>query len=253
MRASLFAAAAVAACLATPCLAAHVPAAVAAAVADKARPAADTGRDANRRPAQTLAFVNIKAGSQIAELLPGGGYFTRLLSVLAGPRGHVYALTPPRRPNAPAGAPDPAAAVGAIAADPHYGNISTLTLSMTAPALGLPQPVDVVWTSDNYHDLHNIPGVDVVGFNKHVFEALRSGGMYIIIDHAATAGHGVSDTRTLHRIDPEAVKTEVTAAGFRLAGSSDALHNTRDPHTAPIFDPSIRGKTDQFILKFVKP
>jgi len=82
---------------------------------------------------------------------------------------------------------------------------------------------------------------------------LKPGGAYIVVDHAAAAGHGADDTKSMHRIDPETVKAEVTAAGFKLSGSSDALHNANDPHTAPIFDPSIRGKTDQFILKFVKP
>ena len=253
MRAPLFAAAALAACLSVSSLAAGIPAAVSAAVADSARPATDTARDAGRKPAETLAFIGIKPGAQIAELLPGGGYFTRLLSVLAGPKGHVYALTPPPRPNAPAGAPDPAAAVSAIAADAHYGNISVAPLSASAPALGLSQPVDLIWTSDNYHDLHNQPNADLAGFNHHVFEALKPGGLYIVIDHAAAAGHGAGDTRTLHRIDVETVKAEVTAAGFKLAGSSDVLHNAQDPHTAPIFDASIRGNTDQFILKFVKP
>ncbi|MDR2991896.1 MAG: methyltransferase [Burkholderiaceae bacterium] len=239
-----------AACLSAPCPAAEVPQAVAATVADSARPAADTARDANRKPAQTLAFADIKPGAKIAELMPGGGYYTRLLSKLAGPGGHVYALYPPRRPNAP----DLEAAGKAIAADPHYGNVTVLPLSYTDRALDLPQPVDVAWTSDNYHDIHNIlTSAEMQDFNRRVFEALKPGGMYIVLDHAAAAGHGASDTKTMHRIDPETVKAEVTAAGFKLAGSSDALRNPDDPHTAPIFDASVRGRTDQFILKFVKP
>jgi len=249
MRASWFVAAALGACLSASCLAAGIPAPVAAAVADSARPAADTARDAERKPAQTLAFVGIKPGAQIAELLPGGGYFTRMLSVLTGPSGHVYALSPPPRP----GAPERVPAITVLAADPHYVNVTPMTLSTSAQALGLSGPVDVVWTSDNYHDLHNLPNADVVGFNRHVFEALKPGGMYIVIDHAAAAGHGTGDTRTLHRIDPQAVKDEVTAAGFKLAGSSDVLHEPQDNHTLAVFDPGIRGHTDQFILKFVKP
>jgi len=244
------AAAALAACLSTPCLAADVPAVVSTAVADSARPAADTARDANRKPAETLAFADIKAGARIAELMPGGGYYTRLLSALAGPGGHVYVLTPPPRPNGP----DPAAAAQAIAADAHYANITVQPLSYTDRALGLAQPVDVVWTSINYHDIHNnLDSAGMQDFNKHVFEALKPGGMYIVVDHAAAAGRGAEDTHSLHRIDPETVKAEVTAAGFKLVGSSDVLHNANDPHTAPVFDPGIRGKTDQFILKFVKP
>ncbi|MCL2162241.1 MAG: methyltransferase [Betaproteobacteria bacterium] len=246
----IFAAAALTACLSVHCLAADVPATVSATVADKARPAADTERDTSRKPAETLAFAGIKPGMQIAELIPGGGYYTRLLSVLTGPKGRVYALTPPPRPNGP----DPTAAANAIATDAHYGNVTVLPLSYTDRALGLSQPVDVVWTSGNYHDIHNSRTSNgMKDFNQRVFEALKSGGAYIVIDHATAAGRGVDDTKTLHRIDPETVKAEVTAVGFRLSGSSDALRNANDPHTAPVFDADIRGKTDQFILKFVKP
>ena len=246
----IFAAVALAACLSAPCLAVDVPAAVSATVADKARPVADTERDTNRKPTETLAFAGIRPGLQIAELIPGGGYYTRLLSGLAGPKGHVYALTPPPRPNGP----DPTAAANAIAADAHYGNVTVLPLSYTDRTLGLSQPVDVVWTSGNYHDIRNSQTSDgMKDFNKRVFEALKSGGTYIVIDHATAAGRGADDTKTLHRIDPETVKAEVTAAGFSLSGNSDALHNANDPHSAPVFDASIRGKTDQFILKFVKP
>ncbi|HTY51376.1 MAG TPA: hypothetical protein VMB48_16955 [Steroidobacteraceae bacterium] len=252
-RASLWLAAVATAALGSNAFADDIPPAVAAAVADSARPAADTARDAGRKPAATLAFAAIEPGAKVAELWPGGGYYTRLLARIVGPSGHVYALTPPPRPNARPGAPNPAAAVNAIAADAHYGNVSVLPFSLTAPRLGLPRRVDVVWTSDNYHDWHNIPNADLVAFNRHVFQALKRGGMYIVVDHAAAAGHGTADTHTLHRIDPETVKTEVLAAGFKLAGSSDMLKNPDDPHTAPIFSPSVRGHTDQFIFKFVKP
>jgi predicted methyltransferase len=248
----LFTAAALAACLAAPCLAAEVPPAVAAAVADSARPAADAARDADRKPAQTLAFAfaGIAPGARVAELMPGGGYYTRLLSVLAGAGGRVYVLTTPPRPNGP----DPAAAANAIAADAHYGNVTVQPLAFTHPTLGLTQPVDLAWTSDNYHDLHNMfSDAQMQDFNRRVFAALKSGGVYLVLDHAAAAGHGAGDAKTLHRIDPETVKAEVTAAGFKLAGESDALRNPDDAHAAPVFDASVRGKTDQFIFKFVKP
>jgi predicted methyltransferase len=247
----VFAAAALAAaCLSAPCLAADVPQAVAAAVADSARPAADTARDANRKPAQTLAFAGIAPGAKVAELMPGGGYYTRLLSVLVGPNGHVYSLAPPPNPKGQ----DYSAPTRALAADAHYGNVTVLPLAYTERALGLPQPVDVVWTSDNYHDMVNSLGeAGMQEFDKRVFEALKPGGTYIVLDHAAAAGHGAADTKTMHRIDPEIVKAEVTAAGFKLASSSDALRNPDDPHTAPIFDASVQGRTDQFIWKFVKP
>jgi predicted methyltransferase len=225
-----------------------IPAAVAAAVADKGRPDADKERDANRKPAEVVAFAGIKKGDKVVELLPGGGYFTRIFSKVVGDKGVVYALAPPRRPDAPAGAPDPAAAVTAIAADHKNVKVGSITDGNWAP-----EPVDVVWTSDNYHDVHNRPNADLMAFNKHAFDALKPGGTYIVIDHAAAPGSGLKDTSTLHRIDPEAVKSEVTAAGFTFAGESDALRNPADPHTAGVRDPSIRGKTDQFVFKFRKP
>lgn len=225
--------------------AAGVPAAIAAAVADPARPDADKERDVNRKPAESVAFAGLKPGDKVADLLPGGGYFTRIFSKTVGPKGHVYAVWPQ-------GAPDTrTAAAKAIAADPAYANVTELEQPLAA--LKTPDALDVVWTSQNYHDLHNIPGIDLGAVNKAIFDVLKPGGVYIVLDHVAEPGSGFRDTNTLHRIDPEAVKTEVEAAGFKLAAQSDLLHNPADPHTAKIFDPAIRGKTDQFILKFQKP
>jgi predicted methyltransferase len=228
-----------------------IPANIAAAVADGNRPDADRQRDANRKPAETLEFAGVKTGAKIAELLPGGGYFTRLFSKAVGDSGHVYALVPAPLADAPADVPDFAARVKAIAADPNYSNVSVVVEPFSQ--LTVPAPVDMVWTSQNYHDLHNFPGLDVAVLNKMVFDDLKPGGIYLILDHAAAAGAGARDTRTLHRIDPEIVKAEVLAAGFKLVGSSNLLHQPGDDHTLKVFDPSIRGKTDQFILKFQKP
>jgi predicted methyltransferase len=231
--------------------AASIPANIAAAVADANRPDADKQRDPDRKPAETLAFAGVKPGAQVADLLPGGGYFTRLFSGAVGSAGHVYALVPPRRPDAPASAPDFAALANAIAADPHYANVSVVVAQFAQ--FNLPAPVDLLWTSQNYHDLHNIPDFDVAAFNKKVFDGLKPGGIYLVLDHAAAAGSGARDTKTLHRIDPETVKQEIVAAGFVFVGSSDLLHQPGDNHELKVFDPAIRGKTDQFILKFRKP
>jgi predicted methyltransferase len=228
-----------------------IPKPVAAAVADSARPEADRKRDADRKPDESIAFAGLKPGQKVADLLPGSGYFTRIFSVVVGPQGHVFAVAPPRRPTAKEGSPDPAAAVQAIAADPHYSNVTVSVQRVTD--LSLPEPVDMIWTSQNYHDLHNIPDVDVGAVDKTIFNALKPGGVFIVLDHTAEKGSGFRDTSTLHRIDPEAVKKEVVAAGFKFEGQSEILRNPNDPHTAPVFDPTIRGKTDQFILKFRKP
>jgi len=223
---------------------------ITAAIADPNRPDADKARDAARKPAATLEFIGVQPGEQVGELIPGGGYFTRLFSKAVGPSGHVYALVPERPANAPADMPDLAAAAKAIAANANYANVSVVIMSITK--LATPMPVDLIFTAQNYHDLHNFP-IDIGGFNKNVFNSLKPGGLYVVLDHSAPAGSGFSDTKTLHRIDAAAVKTEIMAAGFEFVGSSDLLANSADPRTANVFDPSIRGKTDQFILKFRRP
>jgi predicted methyltransferase len=231
--------------------AASIPDNIAAAVADGSRPEADKARDANRKPAETLAFTGVEPGAQVAELLPGSGYFTRIFSKAVGSSGHVYALVPAPLTDAPADVPDFAARVKAIAADPNYANVSVLVEPFSQ--LGVSVPVDLVWTSQNYHDLHNFPGLDVGIFNKLVFNDLKPGGIYLVLDHTAEAGSGDRDTKTLHRIDPEAVKKEVLAAGFVFVGSSNLLRRPADSRSLKVFDPSVRGKTDQFILKFRRP
>jgi predicted methyltransferase len=229
----------------TASAAAPIPQYISAAVADSARPAEDKQRDAERKPAETLAFAGVKPGDTVIEIAPGKGYYTRLLSAVVGSKGKVYAATSQPKPDAP---PPP---VQAIAADPHYSNVS-VSFQRVAD-LKLPQGVDLVWTSLNYHDFHNIPDAEVATINRAVFAALKSAGIYLVLDHAAEAGSGSRDTNTLHRIDEETVKQEVTAAGFKPAGESDVLRNKADPHTAKVFDPEIRGHTDQFMLKFRKP
>jgi predicted methyltransferase len=231
--------------------AAAIPDNIASAIADGNRPDADKQRDASRKPGETLAFAGVKPGAQVAELLPGAGYFTRLFSKAVGVSGHVYALVPARSPDAPADEPDFAARVKAIAADPNYANVSVVAEPFSH--LGVPAPVDLVWTSQNYHDLHNLPGLDVGVFNKMVFDDLKPGGIYLVLDHSAEEGSGGRDTKTLHRIDPKTVKQEVVAAGFVFVASSDLLRQPGDTRTLKVFDPSVRGNTDQFILKFRKP
>ena len=225
--------------------------AVAAAVADPARPQADRDRDADRKPAESVAFAGLKPGQRIADLLPGGGYFTRIFSGVVGPKGEVIAVASPKRPDAPPDRPEPAAAVRAIAADPHYKNVNVSVEKMTE--LKLPEKLDMVWTSLNYHDIHNVKDIDVGAFNKAVFDSLKPGGIYIVIDHATEQGAGFTATSTLHRIDPEAVKSEVMAAGFEFAGSSDVIASSTDDHKSPVFEKGLHDKTDRFVLKFRKP
>jgi len=222
-----------------------IPDYVSKAVADPSRPADDRKWDAVRKPAAVLAFANVKPGEAIAEFLPGGGYYTRMLSDIVGPRGKVFALE--------------TTTWGKANIDATKGAASALTnVSLDLAPLGtfhLPKKVDLFWTSNNYHDLHvpKYAKIDMAVFNKLVFDSLKPGGIYFILDHAAAPGSGASKSPTLHRIDKQKVVEEVTAAGFKLAGESSVLANPADDHTRVVFDPTIRFRTDQFILMFRRP
>jgi predicted methyltransferase len=218
-----------------------------AAIADPGRPAADVARDANRKPAEMLAFAAVKPGEVVVELLPGGGYFTRLFAKAVGLNGRVYAVVT----TAQADAPKPPA-VNAIAADPAYGNVRVVATDFAVMAL--PEAADLVWTSQNYHDLHLAKlNLDVAAANRAIFQALKPGGLYVVVDHAAAAGTGLDIPDKLHRIDPAIVRREVEAAGFKYLGESTVLRNPADDHSLAVFDPAIRGHTDQFVYKFQKP
>ena len=226
---------------------ANATAAIAMAV-DAGRPADDVAKDAVRKPAETLAFAGVTPGQTVAEMLPGGGYFTRLLSKAVGPNGRVIALV-----SAQTAATNPAQIdpVRAIVANPAYANVTVET-----PAGGLTPsvPVDVVFTAQNYHDIHAYFGAEVAAqFNRSVYASLKPGGTYLVIDHSSVAGAGASVSKTLHRIEASTVKAEILAAGFVFDGESPILANSADPRTAIVFDPAIRGHTDQFMMRFKKP
>mgnify|MGYP000923067564 CR=1 FL=1 len=222
---------------------------IVAAVADAARPQADKDRDANRKPADMVAFGEVRPGDKVGELVPGGGYMTRILSKAVGPTGKIYVFA--SQPVAREGQPPPAAPVAAITADTaNYGNVQVVISNFAT--IANPEPLDLVWTSQNYHDMHN-PGrnLDINAANKAILNALKPGGLYIVLDHQSAKGTEFS--ADLHRIDEAKVKAEVLAAGFEFVGASTVLRNPADDGAKTIFDPSIRGKTDQFILKFKKP
>ncbi len=225
-------------------MAATLPGDITRAVADPTRPKADTDRDALRLPAETIAFAGVKPGMQVAEFFPGGGYFTRLLSDVVGPGGHIYGIENAQWD-------DGSDAKVAAAVKNH-------NVSMQMDRFGefsLPQKVDLAWITQNYHDLHiaKYGPVDMAAFNRHVYDSLKPGGVYFILDHEANAGTGEARIAELHRINEAQVIREVEAAGFKLAAQGNALHRPGDDHTRSVFDKSIQGHTDQFMLRFVKP
>ncbi len=218
-------------------------------VDDPARKA-DRVDDARRKIAQVMTFAEVRPGQKILELIPGTGYWTRVFSAIVGSKGHVYTVWPNETAKFSAKS---LANWRALVATPHYANVSLL--QQPAAQLSVPVPVDLVFTSQNYHDYHDpfMGPVDMLKFDRQVYDALKPGGLFVVIDHVAPAGSGIADTNTLHRIDPAVVKREVEAAGFVFDGESNVLRNPNDPHTVKVFDKSIRGHTDQFIYRFRKP
>jgi predicted methyltransferase len=228
-----------------------VSAALAAAVADPSRPDSDTTRDADRKPQQTLAFSGIKPGDQVADYVADSGYFTRLFSSVVGSKGHVYAVEPTaffKFQSFPAAV---AELQGYAVAHPNV----TVTTAAALEGLRFPEKLDLFWISRNYHDLHDkfMGPVDIAVFNRAVYAALKPGGFYVVLDHSAAPGAAADVTETLHRIESSTVRREVDAVGFKFDSESSILANPADPRTAKVFDPTIRGHTDQFILKFRKP
>ncbi len=222
---------------------AQIPDYVAKAVADPAR-AQDAKNDERRKVAAIVAFSAAKPGDKVLELIPGGGYFTRVFSKVVGPQGRVYAVWPTEYD-------EKSDKVKAIASE--YGNVDLLM--QPAAKLTAPQPVDVVFTSQNYHDYPDkfMGPTDLKLLNAGVLAALKPGGVYIIVDHSAEPGSALRDTDTLHRIDEATVKQQIVAAGFEYVGESDVLRNKSDDRKTNVFNPAIRGRTDQFIYKFRKP
>ena len=208
----------------------------------------DALTDPALKRAEVLAFMGVKPGDRVADII--AGRFVRALSQAVGPTGKVYAVEPAEVVKAH---PEVLGILQKLTADPAYANVAVSSPPIDAPAL--PGGLDEVFIRQNYHDLHDkfMGPADVAAFNRNVFAALKPGGVYVVLDHAAAAGSGLRDTDTIHRIDEAAVKREVAAAGFVLDGESNLLANPADDHTKMVFDPAIRGKTDQFLLRFRKP
>ena len=239
----------VTAALATPPAPTEVPSYVTAAVNDPARKD-DTANDDRRKIADLMAFAQVKPGQSVVDLIPGSGYFTRVFSGVVGPQGKVFAVWPNEYGKE---AQSDVQASKALVANPHYANVGVLMVP--AKEFKTPVKVDLVFTSQNYHDYPDkfMGNVDPVTFDKQVFDSLKPGGLFVVIDHVAEAGSGMRDTDTLHRIDPAIVKKQVESVGFVFDGESDVLRNPKDPHNIKVFDKSIRGHTDQFVYRFRKP
>jgi predicted methyltransferase len=235
---------AVIAVVAAPVAAAPLAAIIAKAVADPARPAEHRVADPLRKPAETLAFSGVKPGMTVGEFYPGGGYFTRMLSDVVGPKGHVYGI-------------ENAKWKSAVEANQKLAaQLPNVTMeSGPFGTVNFPKPLDLAWVTQNYHDMKiaEYGVVDTVAFDRAVYKALKPGGIYFILDHQGPANMTTADIEKMHRINRDVVVREVTSAGFRLVAEGKFLRRPGDDHTKSIFDKSIQGHTDQYALKFVKP
>jgi predicted methyltransferase len=198
-----------------------------------------------------LMFAGIKPGDRVGDFMSGNAYFTRLFSRVVGPSGRVYAFIPTEEiKNCPAAE---VAGSRAVSRDPVYANVKLLTGPVNQ--FSVPEPLDILWTAQNYHDLHDkfMGPADVRQVNRAFFNALKAGGALIVVDHVAAPGSSLATTESLHRIDPAIVRREIEAAGFIFDSESKVLANPDDDHSRSVFYPSIRGATDQAVLKFHKP
>lgn len=222
---------------------------VSTALADPLR-AEQQPADERRKPLELVTFSGVQPGDKVLDLIPGSGYWTRIFSRIVGPDGHVYAVWPEAYARFARGN---VRDLEALSGKPEFANVTVAV--QQSNVLAAPEKLDLVWTSMNYHDYpaEFMGQTDPSVLNKAVFDMLKPGGAYIVIDHESAPGRGMQDVEPMHRIDPETVKSQVTAAGFEYVGRNDALDNPADPKDIAVFEPPIRGRTDKFALKFRKP
>ena len=202
---------------------------------------------------ELIRFARIDAGAIVIDVYPGDGDWTRSFADIVGPEGRIYSFVPAEVAHFKNG---PLGSMRRLAKEPGRENVEAVSADLVAIGEVTP-PADVLWLHLFYHDLHTdliqARGATAADFNRAVYERLKPGGSYVIVDHAAAAGAGTSEARSLHRIEPASVREEVEAAGFMLDAESTMLANNDDSHSVKVFDPSIRGDTDRFVYRFVKP
>jgi predicted methyltransferase len=221
---------------------AGIPDYIRKAVQSPERTPAMTARDADRKPAELLALSGVKPGDKVVEFAAFGQYFTTLLADIVGERGMVYMFDLPYTE----------ARSGAASREFVSKHPNTRYEVVDYNAMTLPKDVDIVFNVLYYHDLP-LNDIDTAKLNAKIFDALKPGGIFFIVDHNAAPGSGTQFTKDLHRIDPEVIKREVQAAGFELVEDSKLLANPEDDHSWMVFAPGKRGTTDQSVLKFRKP
>lgn len=242
-------------------LARSAPVDYAAIVASRGRTEADLAADPLRQPVDMLSFAGIRPGMAVVEMMPGGGYFSRLFAPALGEKGRLVFYVPEEMAGNRFAPLDGARKLqDALSAPPTSGEtlagpaVSVASYPMAGPVpADMAERFDVVWTSRNYHDFHNLPGFDGRTANAMMMDLLKPGGVYIVLDHAAPDGSGAAMTGTTHRIDADLVRREVESAGFLYDASSAVLKNPEDDRTGSVYSGPMKGRTDQFVMRFRKP
>jgi predicted methyltransferase len=220
---------------------------VAQAIADPSRPDFHLARDNVRKPEEVLKLIGARPGEKIGDIGAGSGYYTALLSRIVGDDGKIYAVNPLRLfeeyPELQDAFPQ------YLAQDPRTNVVASDQL---LDELKFPEPLDRVLMILYYHDTI-WTGEDRLRMNRAIFDALKPGGIYFVLDHHGNKNITDDDIKMLHRMDAEIIRPEIIEAGFDFVGESNLLENPDDPHTASVFDPTWRGKTDRFIYIFMKP
>jgi predicted methyltransferase len=188
---------------------------------------------------ELYGFVGARPGMRVLDVSAGGGYTTELLARMVGPQGKVYAQTQKPSPRLLERMKSPA-----------MQNVVLVVRKFDDPVPPEAKALDLVTLMFNYHDFGHL-GVDRARLNRAVFEALKPGGLYVIADHSGRPGTGISESGTLHRIEEAFLRSEVEAAGFRLAEEGTFLRNPGDPRDRETPDPP--QPKDEFVLKFVRP
>jgi predicted methyltransferase len=213
-----------------------------AALAAPERAAENKARDASRKPIESVQFFGIKTGQTVVDMIAAGGWFTEVLSAAAGPSGKVYASNPPFFTQQDA----------ETAMQKRLG-VQVVHTSLAEAGV---KDVDAVVTALNLHDIYNGFGDQPAGeppavdFLKGIYAALKPGGVLGVIDHVGIAG---KDNKALHRMQLQQARDVLMKAGFKIEAESTLLANPADDHAKGVFDPAIRGKTDQFMIRARKP
>jgi predicted methyltransferase len=211
-----------------------------AALAAPERPAENKARDEARKPIETIQFFGIETGDTVIEMIAAGGWFTEVLSAAVGPTGKVYASNPP-------GLADAAAEQ---ALHKRLGNVTAVNVALAEA--NIDGNADAAVLALNLHDIYNgfagQPGGEAaaVDFLKAIYAELKPGGVLGVIDHVGVAGQ---DNAKLHRISPDVARDLLMKAGFTIEAESPMLAHPADDHTKGVFDPAIRGQTDQFMFR----